>query len=419
MGTANRPVGSHVPGTWQWLLQQAQQLPALEILRTDQTKTILCNTCVLCGQHLQRSGAILPHIANDHARVLDTASRMHPELLNQLVRIGRCHCSSKTTQNEHKCPVHYQILLLHHLGHTQVPAPLITAEDFAAIWDDPPLRAKLTNTCAVCDTECGILALRKHLLCHETLLTDALPLLPLAQSPYMDCCLDCLLAPDLPSFCPVALNLCAYLGSHGHRSRLHGRGGSPGGAERQLGQSPAGCQSAQTTQSGANGDGSTTAECLSSLAATSLAPRVTVTGHGYGGSIRDFFPVRPKGHHADPDQGHQHLEGSLAAEEDYPCPSELFVPDSHTGTVDAAGEGHESATRRGCMAGSPQGPNDHQGGSLELHDLLHSEESPDPSGSQASQHGNHAPVDPRDARVVPNQLPDPSFQSLEKTDHKP
>ena len=78
------------------------------------------------------------------------------------------------------------------------------------IWESVELRAKLTETCAVCDDTCGNLDLREHLLRHETLLTEVLDLLPLAQSPFMDCCLSCLQAPDLPPFCPVALNLCAY-----------------------------------------------------------------------------------------------------------------------------------------------------------------------------------------------------------------
>ena len=34
------------------------------------------------------------------------------------------------------------------------------------------------TTCAVCDMDCGILALREHLLCHETLLADSIDLLP-------------------------------------------------------------------------------------------------------------------------------------------------------------------------------------------------------------------------------------------------
>ena len=70
--SAGRSIGNHVPCTWTWLLKRAAADP-LALLADEEVKQTLCTTCTLCGQRLQRSGAILPHLHNDHANVLQQA----------------------------------------------------------------------------------------------------------------------------------------------------------------------------------------------------------------------------------------------------------------------------------------------------------------------------------------------------------
>ena len=267
--SSTKPVGTHVPCTWPWLLQQAQQMPPHAILTSDTTMMALCQACALCGQHLQRTGAILPHITNDHAQILDAACAQHPEVLTTLVKEARCHCPCKSTTHDHRCPIHYQILLLH-FGpkHDPVPGSATT------IWENAELRAKLTSTCAMCDVTCGINELREHLLRHETLFTDSLALLPLAQSPFMDCCSACLQAPDLPQFCPVALNLC------GLRRCSHDGRRPPGRVERKLGQPPESGTAAQASETRGDGHSDKTQSAgLKIPSSAGSSARVPATGH--------------------------------------------------------------------------------------------------------------------------------------------
>ena len=83
-----------------------------------------------------------------------------------------------------------------------------------------------------------------------------LDLLPLAQSPFMDCCSACLQAQDLPQLCPVALNLCAHWQRHGGlRPCPHDGRRSPGRVERKLGQPPESDAAAQASETRGDGQG--------------------------------------------------------------------------------------------------------------------------------------------------------------------
>ena len=150
----HRAMGGHIPSTWPWLLRQAQEAPALDILSNEATKATLCSYCVLCGQHLQRSGAVLPHIQNDHGLALDKALKMYPALIRQLQAEAKCHCVSPVAQPEHRCPVHHQILLLHFIAASNEQPRQWQAEDFAALWENPDQRASLTHTCMDCCDFC-------------------------------------------------------------------------------------------------------------------------------------------------------------------------------------------------------------------------------------------------------------------------
>ena len=66
---ADRPVGSHVPCTWLKLLMQGRELPPTEILKDEERSSLLCSRCVLCGQHMQISGAVLPHLTHVSGRM--------------------------------------------------------------------------------------------------------------------------------------------------------------------------------------------------------------------------------------------------------------------------------------------------------------------------------------------------------------
>ena len=303
----HRAMGGHIPSTWPWLLRQA-------LLNSETTKATLSSYCVLCGQHLQRSGAVLPHIQNDHGQVLERAMQMHPQLIGQLQAEAKCHCTSNVLRPEHHCPVHHQILLLHYIGTTSPPTtPSWQAADFLAMWESPERRASLTDTCSICKITCGNQALSAHLQSHAGLLNDAETLLPLAQSPYMDCCDFCLQAIEPPDCCPVALNLCAPFLSNGLRPSADDRGGPDGRHRRILGK-PAATKAEKDPRRSRSSRTATATDSRSHP--TGTTPRESASSSGHGRPIHIFFAVRSKGHPPDPLPGHQTVEGAPDAKTD-------------------------------------------------------------------------------------------------------
>ena len=417
---ADRPVGSHVPCTWLKLLKQACDLPPAEILNDDEQIQLLCSRCVLCGQQLQRSGAILPHLTNDHAHVLEEASRTYPLALGLIAGKEKCHCTAKRISPDHLCPVHHQLLILHYMGMKHFPPrPKFVQADFHALWENEQLRADLTEKCALCQTVCGIHSLRDHLLRHETLLTDTLDLLPLAQSPFMDCCQACLQAPDLPPFCPVALNLCAFLTSHGSRELPHDRGGPDGRVSGKLGQhvGPAATQEKKGSRAMVRTSRKATGS-VESIDPAHLEARVTAPSTGHAGPIHHFFAVRPKRHTSSTDLGYQHLEGTSTAAEDPDGTSHLSVPQPDSGTGLKIGEGDDGQAPGRDVEGPDQRSCDHSGRSLELPPVLHSEKGSHPDGEKPNSYGAHEKLDSRIARAGTECRSDLEVQGIAEADYE-
>ena len=403
-----------VPSTWSWLLNQAQQDPPLEILQSDSTRATLCSYCVLCGQHMQRSGALLPHIQNDHGSIYAKALEDHPTLLATLQGIARCHCTHKVRFSDHHCPVHGQILLLRSLG---TPLTLKQADptdsDFLGLWENAAIRAKLTQSCGYCQQSCGISELGEHLKQHADMFKAALPLLPRAQSPFMDCCDACLRTSHLPEYCPVALNLCYHLLSHGLRSPPDDGRGPDGRPRRNLGQLSADQKASRPRGRSAE---VTASSSHSSSPATGLETRVPVASTSHGGPIHHFFTRRPKGHPAHPLQGLQAMEGATgeAADINGPSNSPMASPDPRTSGE--TGEGDEINTAGGALAGAARNSSADGGGGVELHDLQCSAEEADPHRAQADPYGYHEVMDPGNERAGPEPPSDPSLQSIAPPD---
>ena len=224
---STRPIGAHVPCTWDWLCNLARDTP-MDMMRNQEVTTALSNNCVLCGQKLGHTRNLFTHLHHDHAPTLETAHTACPGLLDQLKAEMICCCTCTRPQGDHRCPVHEQIVLLHYMSNNDAlpKAQPLGPSDFQCYWTDTVLRAKLTSQCCLCLKPCNIHELGKHLLEHSVLLPAAQPYLSMAQSPFMDCCQSCLDASHLPEFCPVALNICGdvlYNGRGTARGRLHER----------------------------------------------------------------------------------------------------------------------------------------------------------------------------------------------------
>ena len=185
-----------MPCTWPWLLDLVHPAMPQPILEHEKTLHIVRSSCVLCGLKLGHTKSVMQHLQRDHAPMLNSALAAHEDLLQYMIMSSRCNCGCVTIPTEHKCPVHYQILLLRYLQeHPLQGLPLIgpeVAEQLQACWHDPELRAKLTQQCSQCQMPISVREMSSHLQSHPYLMDRALPLLLLAQSPFLDCCAACL-----------------------------------------------------------------------------------------------------------------------------------------------------------------------------------------------------------------------------------
>ena len=192
----HRPVGPHVPCTWPWMLQLAQNQVPMTLIDQPGNLDTLRHRCTLCGIQMNRTRNIIQHLQHDHGSVLDEALAAFPDLLSQLAIHYKCSCACIQPPLDHRCPVHYQAVLMTHLNVTRGPVLTVTmtsqAEQLQAYWHDPAKRAKLSSHCSLCQKPVAITDLEMHLSSHDGLLEQASPLLPLAQSPFMDCCTACL-----------------------------------------------------------------------------------------------------------------------------------------------------------------------------------------------------------------------------------
>ena len=412
-----RSVGGHVPSTWPWLLDQAHSNP-IELLSSSSTTATLSCYCVLCGQHLQRSGALLPHINHDHDAVLTAALASNPHLLQELSQHGKCHCQHGVTVTDHRCPVHHQILLLHHLGRQAVPDPAPTAETFQQLWEDPVIRTQLTQQCGLCNQQCDIFDLGAHLMSHTALYSQVEPWLTLAQSPSMDCCIVCLQAAEVPEFCPVALNACAYHLRHGNDGQLlRQRRGPDGGSGRHFGQ--------LLPQQEKKGSGDKPSPKLigkpshSGSATASSASRIPTTGISHGGSIHSFFTRRSQGSTSSPPESIHGLEGSTAEGPDDSCLTTPFEPASGARTSQPLREGDESQASGRDLATSTANSDDQSERRVALHAVQCAAEEDDPVRAPTDCHGKDASMDPGVGGTMSEPHSDPTLQVFEAPEHTP
>ena len=425
MFQANRPIGPHVPSSWPDLIQRATLNPK-QLLHAEDVTKLLCGSCVLCGQLLQRSGAILPHLQKDHPVMFNAAQEDQVELLRQLAKEAPCCCGRRRPDADHRCPVHYQIALLHHLGGLRSPIQTVlpTQADFETLWADPNVRAKLTHTCAACNAPCGIHDLSSHLEVHAALTADLMPLLPLAQCPYMDCCEACLAAPALLPFCPVALNLCIYA-CHGRERRdlPHDSGGHDGRDGRELGKSPPGQRSQQENQessrpSASSTDDTSAATALSSVKGTDPThsqARESAASTGHGRPIHPLFASRRSTPPAV--QSELTMAGQPTQGTEHHGSSNQSVPSADPGALDAAGEGDGCQTPRRTMGGSTESPPLDGEGCLAFHAVQSTEESPDAYARQDPYlHGRDEAMGGGTPRTGSITKSDPSIQSPQTAD---
>ena len=192
-----KPIGTHVPRTWNWLCDLAIPDPPLltKILDSAEAKNVMRSSCVLCGQKLGSTGHLIAHLQADHRPLLEEAELQLPDLVPVLKHYQHCSCACQRPKAAHRCPVHVQTLLLHYVcKHSLQPKRVSSAKlqaDFEAMWKDDATRAKLTSQCSQCDFVGTIHELGPHLQTHTELLSKVTAVLPLAQSPFVTCCDSC------------------------------------------------------------------------------------------------------------------------------------------------------------------------------------------------------------------------------------
>ena len=427
MFQAERPIGAHVPSVWPNLLQRAHHNP-LSLLHDEETTLLLCGTCVLCGQQLQRTGALLPHLQKDHPVIMNEVQAKHAALHHQLIQDTLCRCGSRRISADHRCPVHQQIVILHYLGNLQTaspPSPQWTQADFEALWMNPTIRAKLTQTCAICNETCGIHALGPHLEAHADMIAALMPLLPLAQCPTLDCCDACLSAPAVLPFCPVALNLSAYLcHGHGRRNLFPLRGGHDGRDGRELGQLATGPDQQKSQANSWNPSASATSSNTSTtfLSVKGLDPahtqaRKPAAGPSHGRPIHSFFTIRPTRSASADVSSQLTMEGAATQRAEHYGSAHTSLPGAHPGTTHETGESAEGQTPRRSLDRVEDSKDPDRARRLALHAVQPAEESP---GAHARQDpyldGSDEAMGGGTQRTGTISQPDPTLQSPQEAD---
>ena len=237
---AARPIGTHVPSAWPWLLDLAKDPQRL--LQNEDAHKILASFCVLCGRHLRRRGSIITHLHSDHAAHVNKILEQYAHRFADLIPADApCICDLKQIYEGHRCHLLYQTFLLHDMcqqGGTIAAnnPPCLsnpTHEWFKDQWQILETDATLKTTCSICEHECGAMNLLTHLQQHSEMCLITVDMLELAAPPKSPCCCFCDQdrLPTTP--CPVSFNLCLKLIRHGPGGTLrHGRGGLHGPDDR-------------------------------------------------------------------------------------------------------------------------------------------------------------------------------------------
>ena len=220
---ANKHTGAHVPCTWPWLLELAQTPETL--LQREDAKQILSTFCVLCGRHMRRASALVPHLLADHeqqiTRILETYGSHFADLVP---KDSACVCGLQTAYEGHRCHMLYQMFALHHVAQSALPdqpEPSDHASWFQLQWQTMDLASPWTHTCTVCSCPCDQSKLLDHLQAHEEMQLVTVELLALAASPKPTCCHFCASQQQPSKQCPVSVNLCLALVKHGPDSLYH------------------------------------------------------------------------------------------------------------------------------------------------------------------------------------------------------
>ena len=416
----NRPIGSHVPCAWPWLCVLA--LPDLpkELLHREEALEVIKTTCVLCGQKLGHSRHVLAHLQHDHEPILTQAKQAYPHLVEQLKEINPCCCDCIRPTWDHQCSVHTQIQVLHFVCKTknQPHLHLLSrdAQPYLEVWNDPTLRAKLTQCCSLCDQECGIMGMQAHLNTHTDLCSDMAPFVHLAQSPFMDCCPACMDAESAPTDCPVALNICSYVLQRtvGYAGRgLHGPDRGLSGTLDHRAQR----QQEETRSSAAAKIPTSKARptAASIVAPTRASSRKPATSSSNGRPIYTFFASRPGRDHPSLGAGNLPLERA-DREEDHCHPSSPTpVPDSHTGTGHSPRCLGQSTADGSFMAEGPGATHADQGGDMAVPTVRPSTEEDDSHREETGGHASDAADDHGTPRTGQGSQSDPAVQMPEET----
>ena len=215
----------------------------------------------------------------------------------------------------------------------------------------------------------------------------------------MDCCEACSHDADLPPSCPVALKLCAHLLRHGSRELPHD-GGRPilGRFAGKLGQHVGPTATEQEEKGSRPSPRASTANSGSVKSPTAACVEKRIASTGHGGPIHHFFASRPKRSPSAPDQGHQHLEGSSAAEKDTDGATNLSVPKPGSGAGGETREHDASETSGRNVEGPVECTADLSDRGLELHAILSPEEEPGSHRQEPSSYGQDEGLGPRAAR---------------------
>ena len=366
----NRPIGAHVPYTWEWLRALAKEGPPIGILDNSAAKDTLSTSCGTCGQKLGNSSRIVPHLTHDHGPMMENALKLYPSLLDDLRRHANCSCPCRKPTQAHKCPVHWQALALHYVLSQPYQEDKPNDPQLEAVlqqyWTDPNLRTQVSTTCSLCQHSCDPGHLDAHLQKHDNLLLQAQHMLPLAQCPFLDCCDHCLHSAEAPSYCPVALNICGTQLRHGFlrsRGRLHEPDRGLSGKSSQHA-SESGQQKTKRARSSRTATAATIpAGPISTQGAATdgIEARKPIASHGKRGPIHTFFAGRQGRSITSTPSRDDEMEGGGSAKNDPYLPSStpVHVPDAGDG--DQIGQDGSSPTDGSTMDQGPRAGDDLKG----------------------------------------------------------
>ena len=413
-------MGSHVPGTWQWLLDLASN-PA-DVLAHDEAMRIISSFCVLCGRHVRRSGAIITHLHAD-AIITKILQRFGHCFADMLQDTKTCVCGLKQAYKGHRCHVLYQIFALHHLA----KPPLSVTEEkeeqqawFQARRHEAELQGASMLSCAICSQKCDPMKLLTHLLTHPESQHVPVDLLAVATPKTKPCCCFCDQAASSQGPCPLALNLCLAFQRHGpgrtsvEGGRLHGPDGRYGGWSS--------CRERDTAKQAPKRRKAT---AHSNAAEESIGPhknvdpacpaaRIPTTGLGDNGSICAFFARRGQGCASTHSQGSQGMEGA-STEATSPGATQAASPAPFdAGRLASLQPTPESQCHRRDLAEGAEVPDDKLRWNLAVSHVRCEAEAADQDIAAWDPYGSDAPSAAGTGGNLSQQPADPQVQSSEE-----